>query len=119
MLEIPQYPNLDNCFYITSAGKMSMYECVPISYINDSIKIKGETRFAISVTFNLLNASYGMQCVKTFHYTNNEWVSADKQFFTNIIDAIWLLERQVTFKNEAMFKDVVKQFSKKYPEILL
>jgi hypothetical protein len=118
MLEIHQYPNIDTCFYSTSAGKLTLFECEPTSFIFDSLKIKGEVKTAISVTFSL-NESITTHCIKTLYLKDNEWVSADKQLFTNIIDAINTIEKNVTFKNEALFKDILKLFSKKYPEVLL
>jgi hypothetical protein len=117
MIEIPQYPNVDTCFYVTSAGKPNIYECKPISFVFDTVTTIGTSNIVINVTFNFRNAS--SQCIKTLYYDNDTWQSADKQFFTDIIDAISFIEKHVTYKTEELFKNVVKTFSKKYPEILL
>jgi hypothetical protein len=100
-----------------TAGKPNLYECEPVSFIFDTIKIKGIDKQAVSVTFNLLNSS--AQCIKTLYYDDDTWKSADKQFFMDIIDAVSFMEKHITYKTEELFKDVVRTFSKRYPEILL
>ena len=129
MLEIPQYPSIDNCFYITSTG---MYECVPISYITggyvyfrerwrDSTYFKVETRLTVRVTFNILNNTSETQCIKILALNGDSWISGEEMFFTNIFNAITYLKNQelYNYKDDSIFKDVLKQYAKKYPEILL